>query len=179
MKSHAVLSALGRDRVGVADDLAAALAKRKINIEDSRMTALQGQFALIAQLSGDRTDLTNLHHDVAALGARLGFHIQLDPIESKRPSEAEPQFLIESFSAGAAGLSAVTGLLKRHRINIVDLETDASASPWTSRLTFHMKARISMPPSFSVEQLKKELRELEHVQNVDIEIRPLPSLVGA
>ena len=178
MKQHALLSALGRDRIGVADDLATALADRRIDIEHSRMTALSGRFALLVRVCGEEASITGLRHDLANLGAGLGFHLQLKPIRPARPSTREAQFLVESFSAGPSGLSAVTALLKRHDINIEDLETEASAAPWKSEITFHMKARITLPPSCSVSTLRQALRELEGERNVDVVIKPAPSPVG-
>jgi len=178
MKTHAVLSILGRDRIGIADDLGAALTHRKIEIEDSRMTALKGQFALIAEVSGEKSQMTGLQNDLASLATSLGFHVQLEPIESAPPSTRAPQFLIESFSSGPSGMSAVTGVLKTYGINIEDLKTKASAAPWTSGMTFHMTASITMPPTCSIARLREELHELERQRDLDVVIKPKPVVVG-
>ena len=53
-------------------------------------------------------------------------------------------------------------------VNIESLETEASAAPWTSRMTFHLTARITLPESCPVEKLREELRELERQRNLDI-----------
>jgi glycine cleavage system regulatory protein len=87
--------------------------------------------------------------------------------------------MIESFSRGPSGIPAVTGVLKRYDINIDDLETEASAASWTSKMTFHMKARITLPHSCPVARVKQELRELERERNIDIVIEPIRPLVGA
>jgi glycine cleavage system regulatory protein len=175
MKTHAILSALGRDRIGVADDLAAALANRKLDIEDTRMTTLRGQSAMIVHLCGEKEDVKNLQHDLPKLAETLGFHLQMEPIKRSRPSAKARQFLLEAFSPGQPGMGAVTAVLKRHDINIEDLETDASSSSWTSKLAFHMTARITIPSSYAVASLRDELRELEQERNLDIVIKPLPS----
>ena len=41
------------------------------------------------------------------------------------------------------GLGAVTAVLKRHDINIEDLKTEAEAIPWSSKMSFHLTARVS------------------------------------
>ena len=79
MKKQAVLYALGSDRVGVADDLAAALTKRSIDIERSRMTALSGKFAIMVRVSGDQTTVEALDRELFSLGSDLGCHLQLHP----------------------------------------------------------------------------------------------------
>ena len=179
MKKHAVLSGMGRDRVGVADDLAAALDNLKIEIEDSRMSALKGQFAVLVQICGETENIDRLRRELRTVSESLGFRLQLQTIEATTRPVSTTQFMIESFSRGPSGIPAVTGVLKRHDINIEDLETDASAESWTSKMTFHMKARITLPQGCPVARVKQELRELERERNVDIVIEPLRSLVGA
>ena len=53
MKQYATLSALGRDRIGIADDIAAAVEKYDVEIDETRMTALGGEFAGILLVSGE------------------------------------------------------------------------------------------------------------------------------
>ncbi len=178
MKTHALVLAQGRDRVGVADDLAAALGDRKIDIEHSRMTALSGWFALIVQVCGEQDQVRSLDHDLVSLGKRLGFQLQLEPIHKTRPPEVAPQLMLEIFSRGPSGFNAVTAVLKRRGVNIEDLESDAYPDSWTSALMFHMKARLTVPASYSVASLKEELRELERERKLEIAITPIPSRVS-
>jgi glycine cleavage system regulatory protein len=176
MKKHAILSATGEDKVGVADDLTAALANRKIEIEESRWTALKGRFALVAEVCGNSTDVKSLDRDLATLGANLGFGLHLKFLEPEPPKERGQQFWIESYSRGPSGVAAVTGVLKKHGVNIEDLETEASTASWTSAVTFQMKARITIPSSCPRARLREELRELETDRNIDIVIKPCSAL---
>lgn len=173
MKTYALLSALGRDRIGVADDLAEALAARKIDIEHSRMTALHGRCALIVQVHGERGHVSSLQDDLAAIGAGLGFHLQLEPITHELASQAPPQLTLEAFSRGPSGFNAVTAALKKRGINIEDLETDAYSSSWTSAITFHMRALLTLPPTCSVETLMSELHDLEQGRKLEIVLKPV------
>jgi len=180
MKTHALLSALGRDRIGVAGDLTAALTRRHIEIEGSRMTALKGKFALLVQVCGEGDDVTGLSHDLSKLGGDLGFDLQLDALEAKPPPAPEKTrpFLIECFSPGPAGLNAVTRVLHNHCINIEELETETSAAPCSSRIAFYMKARIAIPSSVSTERLRRELRGVEDKHNLDIMVEPSSPAAG-
>jgi glycine cleavage system regulatory protein len=176
MKKYAVLSALGLDRVGIAGDLAATLGNRGIDIENSRWTALGGQFAIIVHVYGEQDKMTELERDLATLASNLGIHLSMETVKPTRRPQGASEFLIESFSSGPAGIGAVTGLLKAHDINIEDLETMASPAPWSSDIAFHIKARISIPPSYSVERLRERLSELEQERGLDVVIKPIPSL---
>jgi len=174
-KQEAVFSAMGRDRVGVADDLTEALEKRGIAMEESHWTVLKGRFALIAQVFGEPADVTRLDRDLAALSKNLEFDLHLKTSEPAPPKERGPMFWIESYSSGPSGVAAVTRVLKKHGVNIEDLETEASAVSWTSAVTFHMKARITIPTSCPRDRLRDELRELESARNIDVVIRPYSS----
>jgi glycine cleavage system regulatory protein len=173
MKTHALLSALGRDRIGVADDLAEALSARKIDIEHSRMTALHGQCALIVQVHGDKSHVSSLQDDLAAIGAGLGFHLQLEPIAEERAAQGPPQLTLEAHSRGPSGFNAVTAILKKRGVNIEDLETDAYSSAWTSAITFQMRALLTIPPTCSVDSLMKELHDLERGRKLEIVLKPV------
>jgi len=177
MKKQAVLYALGSDRVGVADDLAAALTRRSIEIERSRMTALSGKFTIMVRVSGDETTVEALDRDLFSLGADLGCHLQLHPIERSRIAETGRWFVIEGFASSPGALHNVTGVLKKYGINIEDLETESSSGCWSSEITFHMKGRITIPSSCRVDSLRRELRELEMQRDLDLVIKPLPSPV--
>jgi len=183
MKTQMLLSALGRDRVGLADDLADALESRKIEIEDGRMTTFRGRFALIVQVCGKMHNVASLKKDLAELAEGLDFHLELMPIGSTRRPKPAPQYLIETHSSGPSGLSQVTRILKKHQVNIEDLETGAFDGPFTNKITFHMKARITVPSSCPIDVLRTELRALEKERDLDVVISPSPvspsTLVGA
>jgi glycine cleavage system regulatory protein len=170
-----VLSALGRDRVGLADELAEAMTRRQIEIEDTRMATLKGQFAAMLHLRGKRDAMSHLSADLSSLAGKLRCHMQLEPIKAGRRTSSTPEFLIESFCPGAGGLGAVTAVLKRHDINIEDLKTEAEAIPWSSKMSFHLTARVSARSSRSAARLREELRALEKERDLDIVIKPGPT----
>lgn len=173
METKAVLYAWGRDRVGVADDLATALATRGIDIDQSRMTALGGRFALILKVRGAGERVESLQHELGPLGATFGFELHLESVQPASPGAGERRFQLECFSERPAEISAVTGLLKRLGVNVEDLETESSSGSWSNALTFHLRALISVPPSCAVTTLRKELRELEHGSKLDTVLEPV------
>jgi len=176
MKRYAVLSAQGNDRVGIADDITAALGKFRINIVESRMSSLGGRFAILMMISGGKEELTELKANLAGIGAGLGFRLQTKRIAAPRPSGEGLPYIIESHSRDAPGLThAVTTILKKHNVNIEDMETDASPAPWTGAITFHMKAHITIPSSVSITDLKEELHTLERNRSLDILLKPIAS----
>lgn len=182
MKKRAVLSATGRDRIGVVDDLGAALSERHIRIRDSRMTSLGGRFSAIIELCGDHHDVTRLQRDLIGLGRDFGFELQLDQVAFEKPRVRRPRLVIESFTAELAALNAVTGVLKLHHVNIDELATETSVSAFDCEPSFRMTVRATVPVTVSVDELTRELRKLEHERDLDIVIRTpelaSPSPVG-
>ena len=53
MKTRAVLSVLGEDRVGIVAAVSAALAENGVNIEDIRQTILEGIFSMTMLVTVD------------------------------------------------------------------------------------------------------------------------------
>ena len=56
MKQWFALSAIGRDRPGIVADLAELIFECDCNLEDSSMTILGGEFAVLLLLSGRSPD---------------------------------------------------------------------------------------------------------------------------
>ena len=174
MRTHAVLSALGHDRVGIADELTAAMTRRNLEIEDTRMATLRGQFTVMLHVRGKRDDMARLSADLDQISGKLRCQMKLESIKAARGAGSTPEFLIESYCPGAGGLGAVTAALKRNDINIQDLKTEAEAIPWSSKMAFHLTARVSARSSRSAARLREELRKLERENDLDIVIKPGP-----
>jgi glycine cleavage system transcriptional repressor len=185
MKRCAVLSALGDDRVGVANDIAAALNERGIEIEESHMTALCGRFASVMRICGENETVDTFRQNLDAIGTSLGFHFEYQPLEaevpggpSERPRPVK-RYLVECYSPGPPGITALTGVFRRHDINIEDMETDGYQDPFSSGIAFRMKARIAIPLSYKTDRLREELREVERERNLDLVIKPTTAVADA
>jgi glycine cleavage system regulatory protein len=183
MRKHAVLSVSGRDRIGVVDDLGAALGERDIRIRDSRMTTLCGRFSAIIEVCGEDRDVARLQRDADVLGRTFGFDLQFEEIGGDRPVARRPRLEIESFTAKPAALNAVTNLLKTWNVNIDELSTETALGAWECDVSFHMIVRATVPATVAVDELTHELRRLERNRDLDIKIRKVdagsPSPVGA
>ncbi|WP_446915921.1 glycine cleavage system protein R, partial [Klebsiella pneumoniae] len=68
-------SALGEDRPGIVNELARMVADTGCNIEDSRMTVLGGDFAIILLVDGRWNELAKLEAALPGLERRMGLAI--------------------------------------------------------------------------------------------------------
>jgi glycine cleavage system regulatory protein len=171
MKKRAVLSVTGRDRIGVVDDLGAALGERNVRIRESHMASLGGRFSAIVEVCGEDQDVSRLERDLAGLGRAFDFDLHLDKTEVQSPAVRRPRLVIESFTAKAAALNAVTNLLKTRNVNIDELTTETSPGAWECEVSFHMTIHATVPATVPVDELTRELRELERTRDLDVLIR--------
>ena len=98
--------------------------------------------------------------------------MSLKETASPQADPAARPYLLDTTSLDTPGIvHAVTTLLRKHRVNILDLETDTTPAPWTGAPMFHMRARLSVPGP--VAGLREELAELETQTNLDIRLTPV------
>jgi len=176
MKSFAVLTASGADRVGIVDDVSSALLEAGCNIEESRMTVLGGEFALVVLVSGETDAVSGLLERIDAIGARAGLDLSGRPTG---PHVADPKgrpYAIECVSLDTPGIvHSVTGLLRRRGVNIDELETETTGAPFTGAPMFHMRITAIVPPDLPMQRLRAELAEIAASQDLDITVRPVLS----
>ncbi|MFQ3547255.1 MAG: ACT domain-containing protein, partial [Termitinemataceae bacterium] len=144
------------------------------NIEESRMTILGGDFAILMLVSGSADMLQNLVNDRSILEERLGLSIQIRHTSGGIHTEGFLPYQLESSSLDTPGIvHGVSAILRKHGINITDLETNTESAPLTGAPLFTMKARILIPSTLSIATLRKELEELELQYNLDIRLSPM------
>jgi len=176
--TYSVLTAIGADRVGIVEDIAGLVTSRGGNIEESKMAVLGGEFAAIMLIAMPGPALAALDVLLGGLGQELGLHLALKPTTQPRATASGRPYFLETISLDTPGIvQAVTALLKRHRINIEELETETLPAPWTGAPMFRMRATLILGATVSLAALKADLVELEGERDLDINLKPaLPGL---
>ncbi|HEY3317807.1 MAG TPA: ACT domain-containing protein [Coriobacteriia bacterium] len=79
MKTRAILSVLGEDRVGIVAAVSRVLAEAGANIEDIRQTILSGVFSMtmLVTVDEDSTPFDAVQAKLAEVGTELGLQITL------------------------------------------------------------------------------------------------------
>jgi len=173
-KEFAVFTAIGPDRVGIVDDLSGAVASAGGNIEESKMAVLGGEFAVIMLISGPPAAMESLCVALPALGGKLGLRVTCQKTHEPRAEEKGRPYLLTAVSLDTPGIvHSVTALLRRHAINIEDLETETAAAPWTGAPMFRLSANLVIGPSVSIGNLKEELGSLQREHDLDVVLKPV------
>jgi glycine cleavage system transcriptional repressor len=172
--AYSVLTAIGADRIGIVDDIAGLVAGRGGNIEESKMAVLGGEFAAIVLVAMPEPALAGLEASLDRAQRDLGLRLELKRTSGPQglPAQGRP-YRLETVSLDTPGIvQAITALLKRHRINIEELETVTLPAPWTGAPMFRMHATLILDGGVSLARLKAELADLEGEKDWDISLRP-------
>src|SRR4030066_1674330 len=160
MKRYYALSAIGKDRPGIVADVSGLIYESGGNLEDSSMTRLGEQFALLILLSGSGEEFPyRLSTGVKRLEWEKHLSIFLTPVEELegKPGAREGT---ESYELSTTGLDRmgivyrVSRLLADHGINIADMHTKANPSPESGTPIFTMKILLEIPVKASPEDLQ-------------------------
>jgi glycine cleavage system transcriptional repressor len=173
MKQQVLLTAVGKDRIGIVDDLSKEILDRSCNIEESRMSLLGGDFAILLLISGPAERLANLLEDKSVLEERLQLTIQMRYTSTSHHTTSAIPYILESSSLDTPGIvHSVSKVLRKYGINITDMETNTESAPMTGAPLFIIKAQLLIPADVSILLLRKELEELELNYNLDLRLRP-------
>ncbi len=177
MKRYYALSAIGKDRPGIVADVAGLIYECGGNLEDSRMTLLGDQFALLILLSGDGEELPRrLSAGCKRLEWEKHLAIFLTPVEE---TERRPPFrgLMDIYELSTTGLDRmgivyhVSRLLADQGINIIDMHTKSTPSPESGTLLFTMKIVLQVSAELSTPDLLKKLNRLGEDLAIEISLK--------
>lgn len=173
-----VISAIGPDKIGLAEQVADIVANRNCNIEESKMAVLGGEFAVIVLISGEDTEVVSLMEMEDELAKMLGMHVEMRETNAPHSAHVGLPYVIESVSMDTPGIVySLTSVLTRYKVNIEDLETSTTSAPWTGAPMFRMRTRITIPPKVQVATLREEFNQIALEKDLDISIVPdIPSL---
>lgn len=170
-----ILTAVGPDRPGMAHAVASVLADAGCNIEDTTMTRLAGEFAmiLIVELAGE-TSLAQLQARLAPLESSHGLFISSREIADKAPmSELEtsaPRFIVTAYGAERAGLLArLTGVISAHNANITDVQSRVASAGTVYIMIFE----VQLPPALNPETLQSALESAAREIGVTVSMHAL------
>lgn len=168
---YVAVSAMGRDRIGLADDIAAWIEEIGGNVEDSKMAVLGGEFAVIMLVSGSEFVADTLVLSAEGKGGELGIRLEAKRTAAPNPSGGGIPYIVETVSLDTPGIvHAVTREIRALGISIEDLETTSSAAPWTGAPVFRMKARVFLPSEVSMADFREHMDELAHRRNLDLRL---------
>jgi glycine cleavage system transcriptional repressor len=177
MRRWFILSAIGRDRPGLVSELARLVLESDANLEDSRMTILGSDFAVILLCSSSAAGTD----DALSVGAKRlerehGLTILLRRLDAgPRPAVPAPGtrlFRIEAAGEDKAGIVAsICGVLAERSVNIVELTTRSKPGPGGAP-SYELQLKAEVPDACDLRALRDALdREADRLV-LDIAVMP-------
>lgn len=172
-KEYLVVTAVGRDKVGMVEMLTDVVVNHSANIEESRMARLGGEFAVIMLLSLGAENVDPLVNALPFLHEK-GLTVTSRRTDLTRLSEFKGYIPHEISVIGADHEGIVYRLaryLAAEGINVEEMDTRVSPAPNTGTPLFSMSARVQVPPHLTLRELRRKLAEVAEEIDVDIEIK--------
>lgn len=175
MKSYIVLTAVGPDRSGLVEEISEYLAGRKINIEDSRMAVLGGEFAVIMLAGGPPVAIEDVLSGVAQLEKKTGLTFFLKRTIAPGEKSIGPALFYRLFATSMDHpgiVHEITKVLHHYNVNIQSLESQVHPAPLSGTPVFSMDCLVAVPADVKLTMLREELYNLGDDLNVDISFEP-------
>lgn len=168
VRHYLVISALGEDCPGIVKKLSKIIVDSNCNIEESRMTVLGGEFALILLTSGSEEDVARIQDLLAARGKELKLTVITKPTEPKKVQQKMVSCNVNVVSIDHPGIVHEVAEFFSHRnINIAELNTESYSAAHTGSPMFSITMAISVPAELHISKLREEFVDFCDSLNMD------------
>ncbi len=172
-----VLTAIGRDQPGIAARLARVLFEAGCNIEDSSMSILCGEFAVILMLSAPpHLSDEELGHRFDAVREDLGLQVSLRHTSEVPKAEEvpDPSYVVTVAGEDHPGIVCrMTELMASQSVNITDLQSKVLRGG--ERPVYMLVVEIVLPEGLGIEAIQSELDSLAREIGVEVHVNPVDS----
>jgi glycine cleavage system transcriptional repressor len=169
-----VISAVGSDRTGVVQDLSKVILSCDGNIEESRMTTLGSEFAMLLLVSGNWATLNKLEQGLDKLGEEKNLSISIRQTDAKMPSGDRMPYAVDIVSLDQQGIVFnLANFFTTRDIEIADVATRSYAAAHTGSPMFAVQMAINVPASVHISQLREDFLEVCDRLNLDAILEPV------
>lgn len=168
LKQGLVVSAIGADRPGLIRDFSHQIRLRGGNIEDTRMTKMGGEFALLLLVTGSESSLSEL------VSAESTIESALDVVCSFKPTQSGQLLAGEVLRFSASGLDRA-GIVERisqtladHGVNVTSFLSRLENAPLSGTPLFVLETEARIPPETSRAKIVAELRGVCEREGLDL-----------
>ncbi len=177
MSKKFLLSAFSKDRPGIVADLSRVIYENGYNLEESSMTNLAGEFAILLLLStsvlnGDNAQ-EKLSTDCRRLEREKGITAFIRPVGQGVPSQTTNTLTktIHVEGLDQAGIVyKVSEFLADNGINISTLNTETKLSPESGAAMYVMTIVVEIPTQLSLQTIEDGLGLIGDQLNVDVSL---------
>jgi glycine cleavage system transcriptional repressor len=171
MRKQLVLTASGRDRPGVLEEVTRLIVRHQGNVETSRFQRLGGDFAMLMSVTAPEEQIDELRKVLGELHFAK-FDVQTRLTEDPAPAdESAIECAVTVLGADHYGIiHEITRYLAEQGINVERMNTEVSAAPMSGTPLFSMSAVVRVPRRLSLDDLREALDYIGEELNVDTQV---------
>ena len=163
-----VISAIGTDRTGVVQDLTKVVLDCGGNIEESRMTTLGSEFAMLLLVSGNWHTLSRLETELGKLSSKDDLAFSIKKTDEKPVEEDRMPYAVDVVALDQQGIVfKLANFFATRDIEIADVATSSYAAAHTGAPMYSVQMTVNVPSSQYVSQLREEFYDLCDEMNLD------------
>jgi len=178
MRQRYIMTAFGQDRVGIVADLTRIMFDLGCNLEDSNMTRLSDEFAIIFLFTFSEENAENeLSLALQELEREKGITASFRSIHAEKTyvKESSPTHSIRMEGIDKCGIVYKTSsYLARYGINIVSLASRKSFSPQSGTGLYSIALEVEAPQEMTTHDLSRGLEEVGEELHMDIHLEEKP-----
>jgi glycine cleavage system transcriptional repressor len=162
-----IISAIGSDRPGIVSELSGVITSHGCNVEESRMSRLGSDFAIIMLVTVSTDWEESLE---VALKSITELTIITKPTSLSQVGVGR-QFRIDLSGADNEGIVKVLSkYLAEKSINILEMETHTSQAPVSGTPLFNLNAFVSIPNDIEEKLIQSDLSQIAQKLGVEIQL---------
>ena len=171
-----VISAVGTDRTGVVQDISKVILACGGNIEESRMTTLGTEFAMLMLVSGNWHTLSRLEDQLTKLSEGDNLTVSIRKTRERVSKEDRMPYAVDVVSLDQQGIVYnLANFFASHDIEIADVATRHYAAAHTGAPMFEVQMAVNIPASIHVAQFRDVFHEFCDQMNMDAILEPVKS----
>ncbi len=168
MQNLLVMTIIGKDRTGLLECIAGLIESHGGNWLESRMCRLGGEFAGILRIRVPKDREKALTKSLQELNAE-GLTVIIRPDQRESAMEPHKTALLSLIGDDRPGIiHQISAILANKGVNVVELETEYTSAPMSGEAIFQALARLQIPASCVLAELRKELEMIGSELMVDI-----------
>lgn len=173
MKRPLVLTVTGPDRPGLVRSVSEEVADAGGDWLESRMATLAGTFAGVVLVAVPEERSAALARQLASLEAQ-GLRVSIEPATAEPAQAAGRVVQLELVGQDHPGIVRdVSRLLAGREVSVEELETDTLSGAFSGETLFKARARLRVPATLSILELRDVLEALAHELMVDINLEAM------
>ncbi|MBN2530925.1 MAG: hypothetical protein JXR76_31350 [Deltaproteobacteria bacterium] len=174
MTTQMVLFAIGPDRPGLVSRISSIIHDNGGNFEDSRMTTLAGDFALIILFAASADAMAQIQTECAALEGEMAISCHF-----KKPSEKSKEVVRNTWQFEATGhdrpgiVSRLTTAMAGQGVSVITMDTSMANMAFIGTPMFRIKGELNIPETMDATLLRDNLEEICEDMALVLEFTPM------